>query len=239
MNVNACIFDNEGRLAGCVTPSVIAKFQEEMLAIWEKAGEDPELRGIAGALAKIVEASGERLDAGFLNGLKAVIRRQGDSFYYQEFIQQVGESYHKLVSYCCSNVVYDEVLSESISFFADYGFTYIGNGMIDLDYDVYTFDASGVTVGIEMRAADKLYGLWRNDGERRVVVIMGDKRVMMAHTGMIESLCTAIWSCIEDFSVDEPFEGTEHGPERVKLLVEVAKRLLDEFKKEAAFANGE
>ena len=239
MNVNACIFDNEGRLAGCVTPSVIAKFQEEMLAIWEKAGDDPELRGVAGALAQAAEASGERMDAGFLNALKSVIRRQGGSFYWQEFIQQVSESYHNLVSYCCSNVVYDEVLSESISFFAEYGFTYIGNGMIDLDYDVYTFDASGVTVGIEMRAADKLYGLWREDGERRVVVVMGDKRVTMVHAGLIESLCTAIWACIEDFSVDEPFEDAGHGPERVRLLVEVAKRLIDEFKKEADLAKGE
>lgn len=230
--INPCIKGSDGSIAGCMTYAVLEAFKSEYMALANAYGTDADWAEEFETLAEGMRLSEDRFDASFLNALKSVVDMCRADLPDIAFTREVSRVYHSLLGLACSQGVYDDVMSESIRVFTSHGLAYIGNGMPDLGYDVYTFTRGEVTVGVEMIDKDKLYGLWTADGTRRVAVLVGGVLVTMTYTGDIYGLCDAINACVEDFLVDDAFVETLPRDDRMRLLVDAARALIEEFRNE-------
>ena len=149
MSINACIYDSRRNLVGCITDSVIERFDDEFEALRKRHFGD-DVTPILGIMEKSLIKSKDKMSADFLNCLKLLSRRHRDDAPVG-FSQDVSKAYHALVRHCCSQQVYDEVLAETIRQFRDAGFDYIGANMNGFDSNDCLFEYNGKRIAIRMR----------------------------------------------------------------------------------------
>ena len=172
MSINACIYDSRRNLVGCITDSVIERFDDEFEALRKRHfGDDVTL--ILGIMEKSLIQSKDKMSADFLNCLKLLSRRHRDDVPVG-FSQDVSKAYHALVRHCCSQQVYDEVLSETIRQFRDAGFDYIGANMNGFDSNDCLFEYNGKRIAIRMRERQDLYRMWNASDATGTHVVVTD-----------------------------------------------------------------
>ena len=170
MSINACIYDSRRNLVGCITDSVIERFDDEFEALRKRHFGD-DVTPILGIMEKSLIQSKDKMSADFLNCLKLLSRRHRDDAPVG-FSQDVSKAYHALVRHCCSQQVYDEVLAETIRQFRDAGFDYIGANMNGFDSNDCLFEYNGTRIAIRMRERQDLYRMWNaNDATGTHVVV--------------------------------------------------------------------
>ena len=170
MSINACIYDSRRNLVGCITDSVIERFDDEFEALRKRHFGD-DVTPILGIMEKSLIQSKDKMSADFLNCLKLLSRRHRDDVPVG-FSQDVSKAYHALVRHCCSQQVYDEVLAETIRQFRDAGFDYIGANMNGFDSNDCLFEYNGKRIAIRMRERQDLYRMWNaNDATGTHVVV--------------------------------------------------------------------
>ena len=175
MSINACIYDSQRNLVGCITDSVIERFNDEFETLRKRYFGD-DVTPILGIMEKSLVKSRDKMSADFLNCLKLLSRKYRDDAPVG-FSQDVSKAYHALVRHCCSQQVYDEVLSETIQQFRDAGLDYIGANMNGFDSNGCLFEYNGKRIAIRMRERQGLYRMWdANDttGTHVVVTDGGD-----------------------------------------------------------------
>lgn len=172
MSINACIYDSRRNLVGCITDSVIERFDDEFEALRKRHFGD-DVTPILGIMEKSLIKSKDKMSADFLNCLKLLSRRHRDDAPVG-FSQDVSKAYHALVRHCCSQQVYDEVLAETIRQFRDAGFDYIGANMNGFDSNDCLFEYNGKRIAIRMRERQDLYRMWNASDETGTHVVVTD-----------------------------------------------------------------
>lgn len=172
MSINACIYDSRRNLVGCITDSVIERFDDEFEALRKRHFGD-DVTPILGIMEKSLIKSKDKMSADFLNCLKLLSRRHRDDVPVG-FSQDVSKAYHALVRHCCSQQVYDEVLAETIRQFRDAGFDYIGANMNGFDSNDCLFEYNGKRIAIRMRERQDLYRMWNASDETGTHVVVTD-----------------------------------------------------------------
>ena len=172
MSINACIYDSQRNLVGCITDSVIERFDEEFEALRKRHFGD-DVTPILGIMEKSLIKSKDKMSADFLNCLKLLSRRHRDDAPVG-FSQDVSKAYHALVRHCCSQQVYDEVLAETIRQFRDAGFDYIGANMNGFDSNDCLFEYNGKRIAIRMRERQDLYRMWNASDATGTHVVVTD-----------------------------------------------------------------
>ena len=172
MSINACIYDSRRNLVGCITDSVIERFDDEFEALRKRHFGD-DVTPILGIMEKSLIKSKDKMSADFLNCLKLLSRRHRDDVPVG-FSQDVSKAYHALVRHCCSQQVYDEVLSEAIRQFRDAGFDYIGANMNGFDSNDCLFEYNGKRIAIRMRERQDLYRMWNASDATGTHVVVTD-----------------------------------------------------------------
>lgn len=172
MSINACIYDSRRNLVGCITDSVIERFDEEFEALRKRHFGD-DVTPILGIMEKSLIQSKDKMSADFLNCLKLLSRRHRDDTPVG-FSQDVSKAYHALVRHCCSQQVYDEVLAETIRQFRDAGFDYIGANMNGFDSNDCLFEYNGKRIAIRMRERQDLYRMWNASDATGTHVVVTD-----------------------------------------------------------------
>ena len=153
MSINACIYDQNHIVAGCVTDSVLARFRNEFETIRNKHFGEA-VNPLLAVMEKALVKSEDKMGPDFLNLLKLISRKYRDCV-PSEFVQEVSRAYHALVRHCCSQTVYDEVLEATINVFREAGFTFVGSNMQDLGN--FDFEYKGKKVSVRMRERQDLY----------------------------------------------------------------------------------
>ena len=174
MSINACIYDSRRNLVGCITDSVIERFDDEFEALRKRHFGD-DVTPILGIMEKSLIQSKDKMSADFLNCLKLLSRRHRDDVPVG-FSQDVSKAYHALVRHCCSQQVYDEVLAETIRQFRDAGFDYIGANMNGFDSNDCLFEYNGKRIAIRMRERQDLYRMWNASDATGTHVVVTDGR---------------------------------------------------------------
>ena len=172
MSINACIYDSRRNLLGCITDSVIERFDDEFEALSERHFGD-DVTPILGIMEKSLVQSKDKMRADFLNCLKLLSRRHRDDAPVG-FSQDVSKAYHAPVRHCCSQQVYDEVLAETIRQFRDAGFDYIGANMNGFDSNDCLFEYNGKRIAIRMRERQDLYRMWNASDATGTHVVVTD-----------------------------------------------------------------
>ena len=172
MSINACIYDSRRNLVGCITDSVIERFDDEFEALRKRHFGD-DVTPILGIMEKSLIQSKDKMSADFLNCLKLLSRRHRDDAPVG-FSQDVSKAYHALVRHCCSQQVYDEVLAETIRQFRDAGFDYIGANMNGFDSNDCLFEYNGKRIAIRMRERQDLYRMWNASDATGTHVVVTD-----------------------------------------------------------------
>ena len=172
MSINACIYDSRRNLVGCITDSVIERFDDEFEALRKRHFGD-DVTPILGIMEKSLIKSKDKMSADFLNCLKLLSRRHRDDAPVG-FSQDVSKAYHVLVRHCCSQQVYDEVLAETIRQFRDAGFDYIGANMNGFDSNDCLFEYNGKRIAIRMRERQDLYRMWNASDATGTHVVVTD-----------------------------------------------------------------
>ena len=172
MSINACIYDSRRNLVGCITDSVIERFDDEFEALRKRHFGD-DVTPILGIMEKSLIQSKDKMSADFLNCLKLLSRRHRDDVPVG-FSQDVSKAYHALVRHCCSQQVYDEVLAETIRQFRDAGFDYIGANMNGFDSNDCLFEYNGKRIAIRMRERQDLYRMWNASDATGTHVVVTD-----------------------------------------------------------------
>ena len=172
MSINACIYDSRRNLVGCITDSVIERFDDEFEALRKRHFGD-DVTPILGIMEKSLIQSKDKMSADFLNCLKLLSRRHRDDVPVG-FSQDVSKAYHALVRHCCSQQVYDEVLAETIRQFRDAGFDYIGANMNGFDSNDCLFEYNGKCIAIRMRERQDLYRMWNASDATGTHVVVAD-----------------------------------------------------------------
>ena len=172
MSINACIYDSRRNLVGCITDSVIERFDDEFEALRKRHFGD-DVTPILGIMEKSLIQSKDKMSAYFLNCLKLLSRRHRDDAPVG-FSQDVSKAYHALVRHCCSQQVYDEVLAETIRQFRDAGFDYIGANMNGFDSNDCLFEYNGKRIAIRMRERQDLYRMWNASDATGTHVVVTD-----------------------------------------------------------------
>lgn len=172
MSINACIYDSRRNLVGCITDSVIKRFDDEFEALRKRHFGD-DVTPILGIMEKSLIQSKDKMSADFLNCLKLLSRRHRDDAPVG-FSQDVSKAYHALVRHCCSQQVYDEVLAETIRQFRDAGFDYIGANMNGFDSNDCLFEYNGKRIAIRMRERQDLYRMWNASDATGTHVVVTD-----------------------------------------------------------------
>ena len=162
MSINACLYDADGVLAGCITDSAIELFQSEFAELKKKYFGDT-VTPVLGVMEKSLIQSVDKKSADFLNCLKLLSRKYRDDAPVG-FVQEASRVYHNLVRYCCSQAVYDEVLEETIAEFREAGLDYVGGNSRGFEQDDCIFEYKGRTVAVRMRSRPDLYRLWAAEG---------------------------------------------------------------------------
>lgn len=228
MNINACIYDNEGNLAGCVTDSVISQFRIEMDGLRREFGEDGGCRKVLGVLEDACHRSEATCGAVFINALKMLLMGHRREM-VPEFAMALSRAYHNLVRHCCSNVVYDEVLNSTIDQFREEGFEYLGTLDKVCGRDAYAFIYDNVHVSICMVDKNDLYNFWckKTDESVRAAISFNGK-VFLVRRVDGPTLCDAVRACVDDLRDSEESDGVDADAlgELASVLVEVAESLL-------------
>ena len=172
MSINACIYDSRRNLVGCITDSVIERFDDEFEALRKRHFGD-DVTPILGIMEKSLIKSKDKMSADFLNCLKLLSRRHRDDVPVG-FSQDVSKAYHALVRHCCSQQVYDEVLAETIRQFRDAGFDYIGANMNGFDSNDCLFEYNGKRMASRMRERQDLYRMWNASDATGTHVVVTD-----------------------------------------------------------------
>ena len=172
MSINACIYDSRRNLVGCITDSVIERFDDEFEALRKRHFGD-DVTPILGIMEKSLIQYKDKMSADFLNCLKLLSRRHRDDAPVG-FSQDVSKAYHALVRHCCSQQVYDEVLAETIRQFRDAGFDYIGANMNGFDSNDCLFEYNGKRIAIRMRERQDLYRMWNASDATGTHVVVTD-----------------------------------------------------------------
>ena len=172
MSINACIYDSRRNLVGCITDSVIERFDDEFEELRKRHFGD-DVTPILGIMEKSLIQSKDKMSADFLNCLKLLSRRHRDDAPVG-FSQDVSKAYHALVRHCCSQQVYDEVLAETIRQFRDAGFDYIGANMNGFDSNDCLFEYNGKRIAIRMRERQDLYRMWNASDATGTHVVVTD-----------------------------------------------------------------
>lgn len=172
MSINACIYDSRRNLVGCITDSVIERFDDEFEALRKRHFGD-DVTPILGIMEKSLIQSKDKMSADFLNCLKLLSRKYRDDAPVG-FLQDVSKAYHALVRHCCSQQVYDEVLAETIRQFRDAGFDYIGANMNGFDSNDCLFEYNGKRIAIRMRERQDLYRMWNASDATGTHVVVTD-----------------------------------------------------------------
>lgn len=172
MSINACIYDSRRNLVGCITDSVIERFDDEFEALRKRHFGD-DVTPILGIMEKSLIQSKDKMSADFLNCLKLLSRRHRDDAPVG-FSQDVSKAYHALVRHCCSQQVYDVVLAETIRQFRDAGFDYIGANMNGFDSNDCLFEYNGKRIAIRMRERQDLYRMWNASDATGTHVVVTD-----------------------------------------------------------------
>ena len=172
MSINACIYDSRRNLVGCITDSVIERFDDEFEALRKRHFGD-DVTPILGIMEKSLIQSKDKMSADFLNCLKLLSRRHRDDVPVG-FSHDVSKAYHALVRHCCSQQVYDEVLAETIRQFRDAGFDYIGANMNGFDSNDCLFEYNGKRIAIRMRERQDLYRMWNASDATGTHVVVTD-----------------------------------------------------------------
>lgn len=189
--INACIYNSNGKLKGCITPGVIEQFR---LQLNNLSNLDQQLVEL---FNEMFDISQTKYSADFLNILKFVLRKHEYDFKEQD-IQKISRSYHNLVRYCCSNAVYEEVFEETISYLRQNGLQYRGKDIQGVENYECAFDYNGITIGIKMRYDNDLFNIWsENNDEIHSVVYFKDRKYLIFQESLQRTVL-AIKACIED-----------------------------------------
>lgn len=229
-SINACIYDRDGNLSGCVTESVLAQFGNEMENLFREFGED---RSVAGLLLKLDDArkaSELGCTAVFLNALKLLV--VGHRYDVPiGFLQAISKAYHNLVRLCCSGIVYDEVLNATIGQFREEGLEYIGTIDKVNGREAYAFVYDNVHVSVCMVEKNDLYNFWcrKSDDKVRAMISFNGMNILV---GCADGpmLCDAVKACVVDLKDDGPECGCcridrDELRELASALLEVARML--------------
>ena len=211
MSVNACIYDSENVLAGCITDSVVEHFKIEFETIRRKYfGGD--VMPLLGVMEKALVQSVDKKSADFLNCLKLISRKYRD-YAPIEFVQDVSRSYHNLVRHCCSQAVYDEVLQETIEQFRSAGLEYVSSNAEGFNQDYCFFEYRRISVAVKIRNRSDLYAMWSNTGSGTDVVVQhgGDE-----FTEKLTGLPAEVAEGIKEF-----IDGRIEGADGMELLGEI------------------
>ena len=236
MNINACIYDDEHKLVGCITDSVAAQFRNELDALMERYAGDPIADRILLKLDEMCRKSCEGCNAAFMNALKLLVKK----YRYDiplEMAQSLSRAYHNLLRLCCSGIVYDEVLNATIGQFREEGLEYLGTLDKINGRNAYAFLYDNIHVSVCMVEKDDLYNFWcrKVDDPVTAVICFNGKCVgVKCEDG--PRLCGAIKACVDDMrdkgEATEEFDGGESLDDIVNALIEIAKMLVSESKKD-------
>lgn len=227
MKINACLYNSDKTLAGCITDSVISRFLSEFNEICKKFQESDYYRfiSILLILGENLSKSKENYTADFLNCLKLIVKQHKNDL-PADLIQKISRSYHNLIQYCCGFQVYDEVLNETINFFRNAGFEYRGKDIQGVSKNEHAFDYQGCTIGIQMHQKNDLYTFWNNENQNyNASVYISDKKYIINETSK-ELLVQAIKACISDCKESEEKEDDFDFAILAKELIAIAKLLI-------------
>lgn len=198
MSINACIYDVYNKPAGCITNSVIDRFESEFCALREK-----HFGGIVSPVICIMEKSfvmsQDKMSADFLNCLKLVSRKYCDNLPIG-FVQEVSRAYHFLVRHCCSQAVYDEVLNETIDQFRQAGLDYMSSNSQGFEQNDCMFEYKGKMISITMRQKEDLYRFWDANAlvGNNATIRDGNDEYVVSVNGSPMDLADEIINCIEE-----------------------------------------
>jgi len=218
MSINACIYDTQHNLVGCITDSVIERFNDEFETLKQKHFGD-DVTPILGIMEKSLIQSRDKMSADFLNCLKLLSRRHRDDAPLG-FVQEVSRAYHALVRYCCSQQVHDEVLAATIGQLRDAGLEYVGADANGFDQSSCLFEHDGWKVLIEMRDRENLYKMWTKHPSTgvKVTVTRGSDEYFEYLSGTPASVAEAVKEFIGRF--DEPEMNDEQLLENLIVVIE-------------------
>lgn len=227
MSINACIFDNNHKLIGCITKSVLSQFKNEFEGICNEfeANAKPAVLHVLGIMKKTLVLSCDKCSAEFLNCLKLMVHEPRYDVPI-DFLQSVSRAYHNLIRLCTSSIVYDEVLNETIDEFRKQGMFYEGYVVDSSMGDLYAFEYEGFPVNIRMVEKSDLYRFWQKDCEEKnaAIIVVKGKNILITHSGNAVQLSDAIKACAQDFIDEEESSDLTFG-DLATALIDVAKML--------------
>lgn len=220
MDINACIFNKEGNIQGCITNSVLDRFQQEFDDLFKKY-HDTNYSVILETMNKMLIKSQRDKTAQFLNFLKLIVRKYNDCFSLQ-FLQDVSRVYHNLVRYTCSTVVYQEVFDKTIAILRDNNIDYKGKDVQGVEENECAFEYDGFIIGIKIRDKYDLYNLWNQGNETTAVVYAGSEKYVIIECEF-DRIILAIKACIEDYKYYQQDDYTDI----VQELLNIADKIFN------------
>lgn len=227
MKVNACLYNADKSLAGCITDSVIENFIFEFDEINKFQNKNDKIIAVLLFLEENLQKSKENYTADFLNALKLAIKKVDQLPI--EFIQTMSRSYHNLVQYCCGFQVYDEVLGYVISILRSAGIEYRGKDFQGLSKEEHVFDYKGITIGIKLHDKNDLYKIWTDSPVFKASIYAEDRKYLIEEYSLDIGI-KAIKACIEDFKLSKQEEenNKENYDEIIIKLIKMAKLLMQD-----------
>lgn len=221
--INACIFNKEGKLEGCITDEVIMRSCSAMDNIIKKAEQMNIVElvfPILTIMQKMLNKTYENYTADFLNCLKLISQKHR----YQlplEFSQIISRNYHDLLLYCCSNNISDYVFNETINYLRDNELIYQKT-----ENNECLFEYRGINIGIKIAEKSDLYTLWNDkDNEYFAVVYAGNRKYFIIEKSF-EILVLAIKACVDDYLQEDEVLNVEFIlDDFAKSLLEIAKEI--------------
>lgn len=222
MNINPCIFDKDGNIVGCITDSSIKTMEQQYYDLY-KAFQNTEMLNLLNFMFKSLMKSKENNSAEFLNVMKILMNKYRYKL-PKNFAKKLSFCYYNCVKYCSSNVVYDEVLQETISFFREHDIEYKGKDVQGVGDDEYAFDYDGMTVGIKFKNANDLYSFWKKENAQyNAIIYTPEKLYLLAPCEFYDDnrqiLCMGIKGCVDDYRKDNEKK------EIAEQIFEIAEKL--------------
>ena len=225
MKVNACLYNIDGSLEGCITDSVIESFLFEFEEMSKFPNKNDKIIAVLLFLQENLWKSKENYTADFLNALKLVIKKTDQLPI--EFIQTVSRSYHNLVQYCCGFQVYDEVLEYVTNILRSAGLEYRGKDFQGLSKQEHVFDYKGITIGVKLHDKNDLYKIWTNTPVFKATIYAEDKKYLIEEYSLDIGI-KAIKACIEDFKLSKEEQNEQDDYEEIiQELLNAAKLLIE------------
>ena len=220
-SVNACIYDADGRLAGCVTPSVMAAMADEHAGLCERWGE--EAGGLCAWLGDALGMSCAHCDATYLNALKRVVREDRFGVHSPELLQDLSRAYHNVVRQCCSAVAYGEAKEALIRMFEDAGFRYQGVAGPDSGETAFVGPGGSGMAGMDLSDESGVLSFWNDNGVKSATVYFGGDRYRIEQHLSPEEFVSAVSCCIADAA---RAAASEEDLAAARELVEAAREIV-------------